>query len=407
MGDSLRIGLLTPACRGYNAIDGGIASHFADLAVALTDAGHDVRVITPAPSADSRPATELAAVRFVPFPIAMPRWLDRLAGLRWQLHSVAGLRHRISCATAVLAAAARAEPLDVIETTNTGVLASAFARRRHRAPLVTRVSTTAAQLVSHNDAVARWPNRVEQQRELNLARASDALITHTLHHRDEVCRLWHLPPSAFAIVPHGIALPDARELRPPSDRRAIEVLFVGRLEHRKGIDTLLAAIPPLLAACPALRFQLVGYDPSGYWQQRFLLEHPGLPADRVCFAGCLSTADLRAAYRNCDLFVAPSRYESFGLIYVEAMAWGRPVIGCRVGGVPEVIADGETGFLLPPDDAGALVTAVLNLAGDEALRTRLGAAARARVERLYSRATLATNSVAVYRTVRDRRRAPL
>ena len=88
----LKIGLLTPACRGYNALDGGIASHFADLAAGLTELDHDVRIITAVPRepAAGQPA-ELAKVRFVTFDPQMPRWLDRLTAFRWQLHKLAGL----------------------------------------------------------------------------------------------------------------------------------------------------------------------------------------------------------------------------------------------------------------------------------------------------------------------------
>lgn len=83
-------------------------------------------------------------------------------------------------------------------------------------------------------------------------------------------------------------------------------------------------------------------------------------------------------YRDCDVFAAPSIYESFGLVYLEAMAHGKPAIGCLAGGVPEVVVDGATGLLIPPGDSAALARAILKLAQDEPLAEQMGAAGLAR-----------------------------
>src|SRR5262249_24343982 len=87
---------------------------------------------------------------------------------------------------------------------------------------------------------------------------------------------------------------------------------------------------------------------------------------------------LDSFYRDCTVFTAPSRYESFGLIYLEAMRWGKPVVACCAGGVPEVVRDGETGLLVPPGDAAALEAALSRLLADADLRTKMGSGARAR-----------------------------
>lgn len=86
-------------------------------------------------------------------------------------------------------------------------------------------------------------------------------------------------------------------------------------------------------------------------------------------------------WRAADLFVLPTRAEAFGMVFQEAAAAGVPAIGTHVGAVPEIVADGETGVLVPPGDVGALADALLRLAGDAPLRTRMGRAARARIER--------------------------
>jgi glycosyltransferase involved in cell wall biosynthesis len=230
-------------------------------------------------------------------------------------------------------------------------------------------------------------------------RASDGLITHTLHHRDELCRAWQLPAAAFAIIPHGIAVPADDELIRPATGAAPEVLFVGRFEHRKGIDVLLAAIPAIAAAHPTVRFTLIGHDPGGRCEAGWRAQHPQLAAERVKFLGQVSAARLRLAYRDCDILAAPSRYESFGLIYVEAMAWGKPVVACASGGTVEVVADGETGWLVAPGRADELAARLLDLLRDDARRGQFGRNARLRVQRLFSRTALAARSAAYYRGI--------
>ncbi len=91
-------------------------------------------------------------------------------------------------------------------------------------------------------------------------------------------------------------------------------------------------------------------------------------------------AEKYALYEACDLFVMPSSEEGFGLVYVEAGAFGKPSIGCDVMGVPEAIAHEETGLLAPPNDADAVADAMLRLLRDDGGRARMGAAARKRVE---------------------------
>lgn len=399
MSAPLRIGLLTPSCTGFNALDSGIGQHFADLAAGLTAQGHTVWVVTPPPKPGIVRDAQLAAVNFFPFEIRMPAWLDRLSGLRWQLHSLAGLRHRIAAADRALAACVARESIGIVETTSSGLFAARYLRRRTRATVVTRVSTTGAQLVAHNAGASRWPERVEQRWEERLVRASDGLITHTINHRDELCRAWHLAPEAFTIIPHGIAVPADDQLEPASHRTTLGILFVGRFEHRKGIDVLLAAIPQVVAEHPQVHFTLIGQDARGECQARFRQQHPQLADKHVNFVGQVSAERLRAAYRECDIFVAPSRYESFGLIYVEAMAWGKPVVACASGGTVEVVADGETGWLVPPGRADELAARLLSLLRDGATRRQFGTNARLRVQRLFSRPTLAARSAEYYQAM--------
>jgi hypothetical protein len=109
--------------------------------------------------------------------------------------------------------------------------------------------------------------------------------------------------------------------------------------------------------------------------RRFLADHAAAPwLSRVRFHGPVSDDALYGFYQACDLFVAPSLFESFGLIYVEAMQFGKPVVGCRTAGIPEVVSDGVEGLLVAPGDAAGLEAALDRLMSDPVLRERLGRA---------------------------------
>jgi glycogen synthase len=203
----------------------------------------------------------------------------------------------------------------------------------------------------------------------------------------------------LAVVP--LALEDWRE-RPciaPADLPpdALRLLFVGRLEPRKGIDVLLEVAGRLLPRDPRLHLDIVGNDtlpgPDGRsYRERFETD-PGTAGlrDRVRFHGEVSEEALRGFYRACDVFVAPSRFESFGLILLEAMMFGRPVVCCRAGGMAEVVAEGETGLLAEPGDAASLLSCLERLIEDPALRQRLGAAGRRRYEARFTPQRMASD----------------
>ncbi|MGH9770373.1 MAG: glycosyltransferase [Candidatus Acidiferrales bacterium] len=189
----------------------------------------------------------------------------------------------------------------------------------------------------------------------------------------------------LCVVPRGLedwsGLP--AELPDPIEGEMVRVVFIGRLEPRKGIDVLMRITPHLLDRHPEVRFDIVGDDrivgPDGRtWREIFeapLVGHPGL--DRVVFHGAVSEERLRGFYRAADIVVAPSRFESFGLVYLEAMIFGRAVVGCRTGGAPEVITDGRTGLLAEPGDEISLCACIDRLLEDPKLRRRLGEASRA------------------------------
>ena len=199
-----------------------------------------------------------------------------------------------------------------------------------------------------------------------------------------------LDPARIEVTPHGVA-DLAREAPPRGEPEpGVHLLFVGRLEARKGADVLLGLLPALLDAHPALIVHIVGDDAISFGETTLRRRYeeangqaPGVLA-RTRFYGALPREQVLARYAACDLFVAPSKYESFGLIFVEAMCFGKPVVAFSVGGAAEIVEDGVNGLLAPPGDAEALARAVARLVEDAALRETLGRRARASYEATFT-----------------------
>jgi glycogen synthase len=187
---------------------------------------------------------------------------------------------------------------------------------------------------------------------------------------------------------------------------SVTILFAGRLEHRKGIDVLLEVIPTLCEQFTQARFVLVGEDrpsPGGTsFASQFCARHAGAPfLDRVLFEGKISDAELERNLAECDIFVGPSRYESFGLVFLEAMMFGKPVVGCRTGGMREIIQEGVTGLLAEPGNSTGLRSALAALIADPPKRAEMGHAGRARLLTHYTREKLAERTLKFYREVLD------
>jgi glycogen(starch) synthase len=178
------------------------------------------------------------------------------------------------------------------------------------------------------------------------------------------------------------SLPERLVLSEAEVSRRDTLLYVGRFEHRKGIDVLLKILPDLLANYANLQVQLIG-DDQLIWSDgttlraQFEQSYPDL-LERIEFLGDVDEDRLQNAYQQCSLFVAPSRYESFGLIYLEAMRAAKPCIGTAVGGIPAIVQHNETGLLVPPDNPAELQDAIEQLLMDESLRQQMGEKGRKR-----------------------------
>jgi len=186
-----------------------------------------------------------------------------------------------------------------------------------------------------------------------------------------------------SVIPHGIASTTSAS---GADGRsqagtALSVLFVGRIEQRKGVDQLLRALLRLRGSKFKVNVNIVGAWPSQTDRYAQLVSSLAkeVSAKRkdisITFTGYASEEVLLRHYESADIFVAPSRFESFGLIVIEAMRGGCPVIASDIGGMREII-DGTTGCLVKVDDPESLASSLDKLITDQALRTQMGEAGR-------------------------------
>ncbi|MFC9068084.1 glycosyltransferase [Streptomyces carpaticus] len=233
--------------------------------------------------------------------------------------------------------------------------------------------------------------------------------------RDEVTELVALgvPVGKVRVVPCGVD-PQWFSPRPrpaqdaPPHGRPFRLLHIGRLVPRKGAEVAIEA----LARVPGAELVIAGGSPGAapgrdpeVRRLRAVARRCGV-TDRVRFAGAVPRPEVPALMRGCDLVLCPATYEPFGIVPLEAMACGVPVVASAVGGQLDTVADPATGRLVPPGDPAALAAAVTELLDDPAQRAACGAAGRRRVLTRYRWASVAEATERVYRDLRVRDPAP-
>jgi len=218
-------------------------------------------------------------------------------------------------------------------------------------------------------------------------RKANLVLAPSQNTADHVAAIQNVPSGRIRVLPWALdpqfetLVAQPRVPLPANFPRSPVIFTVGRwlaTERYKGMDTLITALPRLLTRWPELQLVLAGDGDDKPWLED-LAEKNGI-ARHVQFLAKLSYAELASCYAACDIFALPSRGEGFGLVYLEAMALGKPVIGGAHGGAPEVIQDGVTGYLVQHGDAIQLATCIETLLSDPALAHKMGERGRERVE---------------------------
>jgi D-inositol-3-phosphate glycosyltransferase len=237
--------------------------------------------------------------------------------------------------------------------------------------------------------VARFPGEHEGEfrisGERQVLRDADRIVASTLAEEAQLLWLYNANVEKISIIPPGV---DTSHFYPIPEDEAKEyvgiqpcerlLLFVGRIEPLKGIDTLIEAISLMRQQEVVVCLSVIGGSPvPGHEDNEemarlhALREKAGL-LDLVAFLGKRGQDTLPYYYSAADAIVVPSHYESFGMVALEAMACGTPVVASQVGGLAFLVKDGETGFTVPVDDPISLAERLTQLVENQELRERMG-----------------------------------
>lgn len=365
---------------GYTPnLTGGISRFIADVAPELARRGHEVRVFT---RCESVPTVDLED----------GVWVHRLELAPTPGVAADAPAHIDGFATAVLAEMTRLETwwnADVVYGSLWDVETLGLSRERPDLPIVPMLATPVAEVAEHEgwtdaDHPAHEASRqiIALEREVleNAAcihAISDAIV-------DTFERLYPDAIDEERLQVAHIGRSDDGDSIPSQPAGPLTVLFIGRLEARKGIDTFLDAAAELLPRHRELRIVVAGDDrrpgPSGETYPAWWRQQRVRGAERLRFLGMVDDEELTDLIRDSTVVVMPSRYESFGLVVVEAMMHGRAVVASDVGGISELVVPGETGILTPVGDGEKLAGAISSLVVDSELAALMGQNGRQRFD---------------------------
>jgi glycosyltransferase involved in cell wall biosynthesis len=209
------------------------------------------------------------------------------------------------------------------------------------------------------------------------AASADRVFVTSEYSKQKVLESYGLRNDLVRIAPEAIG-PDiaahgSGESKRVRSKKPPTILSVARQYRRKDSATLIRAIPGLVAAIPDIRVRIVGDGPE-LAKTRRLAARLGV-VDRVSFLSSLDTVDaLRTEYERASVFCLPSLQEGFGIVFLEAMSHGLPIVAATTGAVPEVAPHGETSLLVPPGDPASLTHALIRVLTDSNLAGQLGSA---------------------------------
>ncbi|MFQ5855136.1 MAG: glycosyltransferase [Anaerolineae bacterium] len=267
-------------------------------------------------------------------------------------------------------------------------------------------------LVAQTGAKQEMRQRVTMETEI--MRFADRLVAATPRDREQMITFYGADPTKIAVIPPGVDLELFRpipqveakaHLGLPAEHRMI--LFVGRIEPLKGLDTLIRAMARLVEKEPLLRGAFCVCIIGGEVEPELMDDEMrrlnrlrgelGI-SDVVTFLGSRDQTELPYYYSAAEMIAVPSYYESFGMVALEAMACGTPVIASDVGGLSFIVRDGETGFLIPERDTDALAEKMLLFLSRPELRDDLGSRG-VEIAQGYAWSSIARQILSLYREV--------
>lgn len=380
---------------------GGIATFSNHLANGLKEIGHEVEVVALAKDTAKTVVQDGIRVHRV-VPTDIPGNLGCVAFCmpysRYVLQTTTALWEKFF-------ELHNERPFDVIDTPE--LLAEGLVPAITKAaPLVVRLYTPHSKFIAEglHNVTPTFDHQFVAMLERVAMVSSDAITSPSEDLADFVASDLHYPRNEIRIIRNPI---DPQEFSPEGEKALkpdgrLTVLFVGRLEERKGIRYLIDAVPKVVAKFPNVRFVIIGDDTNnGKGQKSVKAELDKQIADRGCagnlmFIPRIPLKELPAHYRSADICVVPSVYDNSPYTCLEAMSCGRPVVGTSAGGTREYVTDGESGIIVPPRDGDALADAILRLLGNDEQRIAMGKAARQRTLDKFQRTEIARQTAEIY-----------
>jgi glycosyltransferase involved in cell wall biosynthesis len=253
--------------------------------------------------------------------------------------------------------------------------------RKKTVPYVASIKGVIADELRNERGIVQGVLRIQAACERLAVRRADVVVSTSRYSRARIVEAYGVPIAKVVIVPELIDLQaweTETRLQGETEADPPAILTVAHMYPRKNLGLLLKALARLRDAGVAFQGWIVGDGPSRQAWER-LRDSLGLQ-DCVTFLGTLSRRQLVDRYRRAAIFCLPSRQEGFGIVFLEAMACGKPIVAARAAAVPETVIDGECGLLLDPDDPEALARALTALLRDPDLRQEMGEAGRRRVK---------------------------
>lgn len=376
---------------------GGLARHAEGLARALTGLGHDVTVVTAGADA---PALEQAAG------VHVRRAMGGHPHARDFLDWVKHLNHELL--EAILAEVAGGKRFDLVHAHDWMVAPAAKAAKHAlRIPLVATIHATE---FGRNGGLYTPEQRHIGDLEWWLTYEAWRVICCSQYMRGEITGFYQVPGDKLRVIPNGV-WPDEFQAGAPAGERAAAfraryaapeqrlLFFVGRLVREKGVDVLLHAMQIAQGGGDNWKLVVGGRGPA-YDSLRELAERLGTAA-HVYFTGFIDDATRNALYSVADAAVFPSTYEPFGIVALEAMAAGAPLVCTTAGGLTEFVENERNGLLAAPGDAWTLHQALRRVCDEPGLGARLAAQGRADVAAKYRWPVVAETTAALYQEVLD------